>query len=52
MGVNLLSCISMKNQECKVRPQLLMLMEMILFVFLIVLKQVNAAVVATISIIH
>ena len=52
MGVNLLSCISMKSQECKVRPQLLMLMEMILFVFLIVLKQVNAAVVATMSIIH
>ena len=22
MGVNLLSCISMKNQECKVRPKI------------------------------
>ena len=36
----------MNNQECKVRPQIVTL------VFPLVLKQVNAAVVATRSIIH
>ena len=33
-SVNLLSCISMNNQEYKVRPQIT--------IFLLVLKQVNA----------
>ena len=55
-SVNLLSaasvsCISMNNQECKVRYKFLMLIMKNLF-FLLVLKQVNAAVVVTISIIH
>ena len=45
-SVNSLSCVSMNNQECKVRPQIVTL------VFPLVLKQVNAAVVATRSIIH
>ena len=47
-GVNSLSCISMNNQECKVRPQIVNVNEMILCLFLLALKQVNAVVVATI----
>ena len=47
-NINLLSCISMNNQECKVRPQIGNYPEF----FLLVLKQVNAAIVGTISIIH
>ena len=47
-----LSCISMKNQEYKLRPQVINVNGMILFFFLLVLKQVNAVVVSTISIIR
>ena len=47
-GVNSLSCISMNNQECKVRPQIVNVNEMILCLFLLALKQVNTVVVATI----
>ena len=40
-----LSCISMKNPECKTRPQaILMLMEMNLCFFHLALKQVNTVV--------
>ena len=52
MSVNLLSCISMNNQECKVRPQIVNVNGNDPVFFLLVLKQVNAVVVATISIIH
>ena len=51
-SVNLLSCISMNNQECKVRPQIVNVNGNDPVFFLLVLKQVNAVVVATISIIH
>ena len=49
-----LSCISMNNKECKVRPKMLivMLIVMSLYFILLVLKQVNAVVVVTISMIH
>ena len=49
MGVNSLSCVSMTNQECKVRPQIVNVNndEPVL-----VLKQVNEMVVVTISMIH
>ena len=47
-----LSCISMNNQEYKVRPQVVNVNGMMLFFFLLVLKQVNAVVVSTISIIR
>ena len=50
--VNLLSCISMNNQECKVRPQIVNVNGDDPVFFLLVLKQVNAVVVATISIMH
>ena len=41
-SVNSLSCVSMNNQECKLRPQVeLMLMEMRLCFFHLALKQVN-----------
>ena len=51
-SVNLLSCISMNNQECKVRPQIVNLNKDEPVFFLLVLKQVSAVVVAAISIIH
>ena len=48
----MLICISMNNQECKVRPQIVNINGNDPVFFLLVLKQVNAVVVATISIIH
>ena len=42
----------MNNQECKVRPQIVNVNGNDPVFFLLVLKQVNAVVVATISIIH
>ena len=50
--VNMLSCISMNYQECKVRPQIVNVNEDDLVFFPLVLKQVNGVVVATTSIIH
>ena len=52
ISVNLLSCISMNNQECKVRPQIVNVNGYDPVFFLLVLKQVNAVVVVTISMIH
>ena len=52
MSRSFLSCISMNNQECKVRPLIVNVNGDDPFFFLILLKQVNTAVVATISIIH
>ena len=51
-SVNLLSCISMNNQECKVRPQIVNLNrdEPVFFPFSI--KTSKSVVVATISTIH
>ena len=47
-----LSCISMNNQECKVRLQIVNVNGGHPVFFFLVLKQVNAVVVATISTIH
>ena len=49
-SVNPLECISMGNQERKVRPEIINVNS--LYFFLSVLKQTNAMVVATISMIH
>ena len=51
-SVNMLSCISMNNQECKVRPQINNVNGDDPAFFPLVLKPVNAVVVATTSIIH
>ena len=50
-SVNSSSFISMNNQECKIRPQIINVNSEEP-VFFLVLKQVNAVVVVTISIIH
>ena len=47
-----LNCISMKNQECKVRPEIINVNIMNLFFILLVLKQVNVEVVVIILMIH
>ena len=47
-----LSCISMNNQACKVRPEIINVIVMSLYFILLVLKQVNAVVVVTVSMIH
>ena len=47
-SINLLSCISMDNQECKEKCKLLILIVMSLYFFLLASKQVNAVVVVTI----
>ena len=52
VGVNSISCISMTNKECKVRPEIIKLIVMSLCFILLVLKQVNAVVVVTILMIH
>ena len=51
-NINLLSCISMNNQECKVRPQIVNVNGDDPVFFPFILKQVKAVVVATISIFH
>ena len=51
-SINLLNCISMKNQGCKVRPQIVSVSIEGSIFFSLVLKQTNAVVVATISVIH
>ena len=51
-SINLLNCISMKNQGCKVRPQIVCVSIEGSIFFSLVLKQTNAVVVATISVIH
>ena len=54
LGTNQLNCISKTNQACKVRQQIvnIILLVMSLYFILLVLKQVNAVVVVTISMIH
>ena len=52
-SVNSLECVSITNQECKVRPEIVNSNESLfllssLFFFLLVLKQVNTVVVVTI----
>ena len=51
-GVNSLSFILMTNKECKVRPEIVNVKRDELYFILLVLKQVNAVVVLTISTIH
>ena len=50
VSVTLLSCISVNNQACKIRPKIINVMN--LYFMLSVLKQVIAVVVVTISMIH
>ena len=51
-SVNSLSCISMNNQECEVRPQIVNFNGNDPVLFPLILKQVNAVVVVTIPIIY
>ena len=51
-SVNLLSCISMNNQECRVRPQAVNVNGDEFVSFYLVLKQVNVVIVVIISIIR
>ena len=46
-----LSCISMNNQVCKVRPQTMILIVMSLYFILLVLEQVNVVAVVITSMI-
>ena len=49
----MLSCISITNKECKVRPEIVNVnSDEPVFYILLVLKQVNAVVVVTISMIR
>ena len=47
-----LSCISMNNLACKVRPEIVNVSVMNPYFILLVLKQVNVMVAVTISMIH
>ena len=51
-SINLLSCTSMNNKECRAIPQIVNLNGDEAGFLLLVIKQINAVVVATISIIH
>ena len=51
-GINLLSCISMNNQEYKIRPQIVNVNRDNPLFFPFSIKKVNTVVVATISIFH
>ena len=52
LTVTPLRCISITNQECKVRPEIVNVNSDEPVFILLVLNQVNAVVVATISMIH
>ena len=47
-----LNCFSMKNQECKVRPEIINVNSNELYFILLVLKQINVAAVVITLIIH
>ena len=47
-----LKCVSMSNQECKVRSEIINIISKEPVFFTLVLKQVNGVVVVTISMIH
>ena len=51
-SVNSLKCISMTNEECKVRPQVAHANSDKPVFYLLVLKEVNEVVVVTISVTH
>ena len=51
-SVNPLKCVSMNNQKCKVRPEIVNANSKEPVYFLLVLTQVNAVVVVTTSMIH
>ena len=51
-NVSSLKCVSMTNQECKVRPEIVNVNSDSLYFILIVLKQVNVVIVVTILMIH
>ena len=48
-SINPLECVSINNQECKVRPEIVNVNRNEPVLYLLVLKQVNAVVVVTIS---
>ena len=52
MSTTPLSCISMNNQECKVRLEIINVNSDVPVFIILVLKEVSAAVVLTISMIH
>ena len=47
-----LKCVSVNNQECRIRPEIMNVNSVSLYFIVLVLKQVNAVVVVTISMIH
>ena len=51
-SASLLKCIAVTNQECKVRPKVVNINSNEPAFYLLALKQVNAVVVVTISMIH
>ena len=52
-SVNPMKCVSINNQECKTRPEFVNVnSDEPVFLFVLVFKQVNAVVVAIISMIH
>ena len=51
-SVNLLVCVLMNNQECRIRPQNVNINSKESTFFPLALKQVNAMIIATISIIR
>ena len=52
LSVTPLKCVSMNNQECKVRSEIINIISKEPVFFTLVLKQVNGVVVVTISMIH
>ena len=53
LSITPLKCVSMNNRKCKVRSEIINInSNELVFFFLLVLKQVNAVVVVTISMIH
>ena len=51
-SINPLEFVSMNNQECKIRPEIVNVNSKESYFILLVLKQVNAVIVVTISMIY
>ena len=51
-SVNSLECVSLKNQECKIRPEIVDVSGNIPIFYLLVLRQINVVVIVIILMIH
>ena len=52
VSVNSLDCISLKNQKCKVKPEIVNIIVMILYFIILVLRHISVVVIVIILVIR